>query len=582
MRVSGIGPQRAQIMVIGETPDYDEDRLGRPFVGASGHELTKMLSDAGMRREDCYMTNAIKVHPPGNDLSLWISDKKKQPWDDAVFYLGKWVKPFIVTDIAELFAEIDRINPKVILVLSNTALWALTDNEGIDKWRGSQLLTALDRPLQRPYNVIPTYSASAILRKWDWRQIAVIDMMRAHREVTNPNREKRVTESVIGPDYATVGAYFADIEARLAVGPVDLVIDLEIKRQAILCVGLALSRDKAFCLPFWHEAHPLALNRPVGDKETALQILAIIDNPKKIKPLVVRYWPFEEEIAITERLRAILCHHNTRLINQNLGFDLQFIWSYWACTPRAYFDTMIAQHVMLPGTPKSLDYLHSLYGDEYLYWKDDGKFWTDNAKMNYPVLWAYNCKDCLTTFEIYEKQQLSIDKVGLRPQFEFQMRKLNHFALSMFRGIPINDSMRTPLLLELIKLIEFLRYEVSYMAGRELNPNSPKQLAEFFYRDLKQPVIIGKTGTPTCNDEALKVIGLREPLLEPVTSRLNLIRSYNTSITICRAKSNRWTKRWHTSYNTGGTETFRCSSTQNVWDEAMNVQNLTKGKEIGK
>jgi DNA polymerase I-like protein with 3'-5' exonuclease and polymerase domains len=238
---------------------------------------------------------------------------------------------------------------------------------------------------------------------------------------------------------------------------------------------------------------------------------------------------------------------------------------------------------MLPGTPKSLDYLHSVYGDEYVYWKDDGKFWKDSVPVNYPQLWEYNCKDCLTTFEIYERQQRSIDMVNMREQFDLQMRKLNHFATVMFRGVRVNESLRQKLFIELVQYMEWLKYEVGYMAGRDLNPSSPKQLIKFFYDDLRQTKIIHPdTKTVTCNDEALKLIGKAEPLLAPITDRLNLVRSYGTSASVCRAKVSRWTLRWHSSYNTGGAGTLRCSSSQNVWDEAMNMQNMTKGKEIAK
>jgi uracil-DNA glycosylase len=586
VRVLASGSPTSRIMIVGEAPGYDEDRAGRPFVGASGHELTKMLEDAGMRRDDCYITNVIKTRPPENDIEQWISSKAKNPWPDGEYYQGKWVKPFVLTDIYEVQREIENVDPDIIIALGNTALWALTGQDSISKWRGSQMVT--DIPLaDKQYKVVPTYHPSAILRKWDWRQIAVLDLKRARRELTHPDRPKRSQIAVIQPNYDDIDTYLSEIERDMQTQKIPLVLDLEIKRQAILCIGLARSRDKAVCLPFWHEVHPLALTGDITSRDTAAQLLSALDPLSKVKNVTVRYWPEHIELEFIYRLRDILSNTNVQLINQNIAFDLQFIWSYWFCSPKAYFDTMIAQHVMLPGTPKALDYLHSIYGDEYLYWKDDAKngddkFWKDNAKVNYKALWEYNCKDCLTTFEIYEKQLPSLKAVNLHEQFTFQMQKLNNFAISMYRGVAINEQRRTPLLLELIKLTEYMRYEVSYLAGRDLNPNSPKQLIDFFYGELKQPVVLSKENRPTCNDEALKIIGLRDPLLSPITTRLNLIRSYNTSISVCRSRANRWTKRWHTSYNTGGTETFRCSSSQNVWDEAMNVQNLTKGKEIAK
>lgn len=58
--VFGEGPARARAMLIGEQPGDEEDRSGRPFVGPSGGLLERAMSDAGLRREQLYLTNAVK------------------------------------------------------------------------------------------------------------------------------------------------------------------------------------------------------------------------------------------------------------------------------------------------------------------------------------------------------------------------------------------------------------------------------------------------------------------------------------------------------------------------------------------
>lgn len=64
--VFGAGPLDPEICLIGEAPGADEDRTGKPFVGAAGQVLTQLLSDAGIPREKAYITNLIKCRPPGN------------------------------------------------------------------------------------------------------------------------------------------------------------------------------------------------------------------------------------------------------------------------------------------------------------------------------------------------------------------------------------------------------------------------------------------------------------------------------------------------------------------------------------
>jgi uracil-DNA glycosylase len=89
--VFGEGNPHAAIMFVGEGPGGDEDKLGRPFVGAAGRLLNRILTAAGLAREDVYITNVVKCRPPGNRLVMptfhpaaLLRDphKKKAVWED--------------------------------------------------------------------------------------------------------------------------------------------------------------------------------------------------------------------------------------------------------------------------------------------------------------------------------------------------------------------------------------------------------------------------------------------------------------------------------------------------------------------
>lgn len=64
--VMGRGSHQSDIMVIAEAPGAQEDQQGLPFVGRSGEILDKLLWDCGLSREEIYITNILKCHPPGN------------------------------------------------------------------------------------------------------------------------------------------------------------------------------------------------------------------------------------------------------------------------------------------------------------------------------------------------------------------------------------------------------------------------------------------------------------------------------------------------------------------------------------
>lgn len=64
--VMGKGNLHAKILFIAEAPGRNEDRDGIPFTGRSGQLFDRLLEGIGMRREEIYLTNVVKCHPPGN------------------------------------------------------------------------------------------------------------------------------------------------------------------------------------------------------------------------------------------------------------------------------------------------------------------------------------------------------------------------------------------------------------------------------------------------------------------------------------------------------------------------------------
>ena len=67
--VFGEGNESAEIMIIGLGPGREEDKTGRPFVGAAGKVLNKFLAYTGLKREELYITNVVKCIPPNNNPS---------------------------------------------------------------------------------------------------------------------------------------------------------------------------------------------------------------------------------------------------------------------------------------------------------------------------------------------------------------------------------------------------------------------------------------------------------------------------------------------------------------------------------
>jgi len=105
--VFGEGPKDANVMLVGEQPGDMEDRQGHPFVGPAGRLLDRALIEAGISRDEVYITNAVKHFK-------WIQRGKRRLHQKPVIRQVVACKPW-------LEAEIQAVHPKVVVCLGATA-----------------------------------------------------------------------------------------------------------------------------------------------------------------------------------------------------------------------------------------------------------------------------------------------------------------------------------------------------------------------------------------------------------------------------------------------------------------------------
>lgn len=337
------GPIPTRIMICGEAPGADEEREGTPFVGASGQELNRMLHEAGIMRSECFVTNLCKVRPPGNEIGAFIALKKKDVTKDHVPLRDKMVLPVVARGYEMLQSEIDMVKPNVIIAFGNAAMWALTGNWGVVKWRGSLLRHSSGA------KVIPTYHPAAVLRQWDWRAIALNDLRRVKAHCDSRDYDEPQWHFILRPTFGQVMQTLEMLEERLAAGELWLDFDIETKHGHIDCVGLSWSLTEAICIPL------LSASNKDG------------------------HWLEGEEIYIINRLYGVLTHKNALIRGQNLLYDAQYTYRHWHFIPRVAQDTMISHHIAFPGLPKKLDFQASLYCKHYVQWKPDKSAWKEGG-----------------------------------------------------------------------------------------------------------------------------------------------------------------------------------------------------------
>jgi DNA polymerase len=135
--VFGEGAPRARLVFIGEGPGRDEDLSGRPFVGAAGQLLDKIIAAIGLRRDEVYICNVVKCRPPGN----------RDPAPDEAATCG----PFMRRQLA-------IIRPAVVVALGRPAAGFLLGTEApIGQLRGR--FHDLDG-----VKLMPTYHPAYLLR----------------------------------------------------------------------------------------------------------------------------------------------------------------------------------------------------------------------------------------------------------------------------------------------------------------------------------------------------------------------------------------------------------------------------------
>ncbi len=148
--VMGEGNPHAAVMFIGEGPGRDEDELGRPFVGAAGQLLDKMLGCIGFTRNDVYIANILKCRPPGN--------RDPEPEEAAAC-------------IGYLRAQVAMIRPKILVCLGRISAGYIL---------GQPVHITRDRGVwheSKGVYIMPTYHPAALLRNELWKKDAYHDLL---------------------------------------------------------------------------------------------------------------------------------------------------------------------------------------------------------------------------------------------------------------------------------------------------------------------------------------------------------------------------------------------------------------------
>lgn len=159
--VMGDGNLDAEIVFIGEAPGKKEDLTGLPFVGASGKFLNEMLAQAGLARDDVYITNVVKYRPPNN--------RDPKPAEKKAFM------PY-------LLKQLEVIHPKVVITLGRHSMEYFLPGAIIGDVHGQPHKVKIDGD---EFMIIPLYHPAAALYNGSLRATLIEDFLRVPQIINN-------------------------------------------------------------------------------------------------------------------------------------------------------------------------------------------------------------------------------------------------------------------------------------------------------------------------------------------------------------------------------------------------------------
>ncbi len=156
--VFGVGPENAEIILIGEGPGENEDLQGEPFVGRAGQFLDEMLYIIGLSRRNCYIANIVKCRPPHNRDPLNTERDACSDWLQAQLNL---IKPKLIVCLGRI-AAMEFIDPNFRITREHGRWFDIDGTKRMAMYHPSALLRD---PSKRPDTFRDLKSLQAMIKQ---------------------------------------------------------------------------------------------------------------------------------------------------------------------------------------------------------------------------------------------------------------------------------------------------------------------------------------------------------------------------------------------------------------------------------
>ena len=535
MQCASDGAIGAEIAVVAEAPGEREVTMGMPLVGGAGQALWTALRKYKLTRNQVYVTNVIKRQVIFNSGKASISAEEKQHWQALL----RW-------ELLQL------PNVKYVLILGGPALEALYGESAIMQWRGSVVPIEL-RHVETYADKLPevrikrltgvvTYNPAMVTREPKTEPVFRMDLHKLNRVMSGTFKEHKITHH-INPSPAEA----IDWMHEMKTGGLPIAFDIEIMGGETACVGFANNAHEGMCINFRDERR----NR----------------------------WSLEDERSVRTQMQDLFNDPKAQFVAQNGMFDITWLWFKDKIqVPRVWFDTMLAHHTLYSQLPHNLGFLTAQYTD-HPYYKDDGKYWREGGNID--QFWEYNVKDCCITKACQQRMENELSSFN-QSDFFFNhvMRLQPHLALMCVGGLRVDAPFKAQLTEELTTRVEELREEFQELARQasfdpalQINPNSPKQLAQLFFRKLR---LVGRgTSTDAANRKRMLDHPQTSKTARQMLEKLNVYAEEKKFLGTYADMTIDHDGRVRCEYKQTGVQSApgRLSSSQVMWGSGGNLQN---------
>jgi uracil-DNA glycosylase family 4 len=506
----GDGPRKAadvQVLVIGEAPGANEDRRGVPFIGDSGRILRAEL-DRNNLTHKTYITNLVKCRPPNNRNPTAAEIKACRPYLDA---------------------EIEKLQPDYVVTAGVPATKTLFRGRAkINQFHGE----IIENP-KVPYIGMPVFHPAYTLRDPSKLPGLKDDFNRLARLIDGGLRSDSVEWNVVRR--GNLGTFLQEFEQAT-----EFAFDCETSGLFpfdpdgyVTAIAIALEHRTWVIPGFMHPSYQQFSHSPFAHGNALKYLMQL--------------------------LFSIARRDGKKSYAQNGKFDNKWLRTQFGGSFRLTFDIGLAHHLLDENIGHTLTGMCRAYLDEPEY---DIPLAEKNGKSEKPVRnYKYCAQDATYTLRLghlFEKR-LEAEPALHRLFWKLVMPAARVMEQAEMEGLTIDPVARKEVGLQLLSEKLTLEYELNELVGYTLNWDSPQQVAQCLYEDLRLPCKIFTTKkAKSTSEEALYHLIGKSAVVDKLLEYRTAGKLFNTYIK--GWQQYRIGDRYFFDYNLHGTVTGRYSS----------------------